>query len=212
MPENGVFITLEGGDGAGKSTQAKMLVRRIRGLGLEVHATFEPGSTNLGRKLRALVTAGGAMDPRSELLIYLADRSQHVAEEIAPALEAGKVVVSDRFADSSEVYQGRARGLGAEQVRRLNRWACGDIWPHLTVVLDIDPGQGLARAASRQADLGLLPDRLEEEGHQFQERVRQGFLDQAAAEPARIKVVPAQGSPEEVAELVWQQVFPLFKE
>ncbi|MBU4565720.1 MAG: dTMP kinase [Desulfarculus sp.] len=208
------FITLEGGEGVGKSTQQRMLVRRARGLGLTVTGTREPGATQLGASVRDLLTTPGNDHPgqRSELLLYLADRAQHVERVIAPALEGGQVVICDRFADSSEVYQGRARGLGVEWVRGLNRWACGEVWPDLTILLDLEPGLGLRRVNKRQGELGLTTDRLENEGLEFHRQVRQGFLDQAAAEPERIKVVDASMPQDEVALAVWALAEPLLKE
>lgn len=208
------FLTLEGGEGAGKSTQHSMLVRRARGLGLKVVGTREPGATVLGARVRDILTGPSREQPspRAELMLYMADRAQHISQIIAPALSEGKVVICDRFADSSEVYQGRARGLGQETVRRLNQWACGDIWPDLTVLLDQDPAVGLKRVYKRQGDLGLTPDRLENEGLEFHKLVRQGYLDQAQAEPGRIKVVDAGLAPDELAEAVWEMVEPLLKE
>ncbi|MBU1450339.1 MAG: dTMP kinase [Proteobacteria bacterium] len=217
-PESGKarppFITLEGGEGVGKSTQQHMLVRRARGLGLTVASTREPGATPLGAAVRDLLTAPGRDHPgqRAELLLYLADRAQHVERIIAPALEGGQVVICDRFADSSEVYQGRARGLGVTWVRQLNRWACGEVWPDLTILLDLEPGQGMRRVNKRQGELGLVPDRLEAEGLEFHLQVRQGFLDQAEAEPERIKVVDASLPQEEVALAVWSLAEPVLKE
>jgi dTMP kinase len=208
------FITLEGGEGAGKSTQQHMLVRRARGLGLTVTSTREPGATLLGASVRELLTAPGKDHPgrRSELFLYLADRAQHVERVIAPALSEGQVVICDRFTDSSEVYQGRARGLGADWVRTLNRWACGEVWPDLTILLDLEPGAGLGRVNQRQGRLGLTPDRLENEGLGFHQKVRQGFLDQAAEEAERIKVVDASQPQEKVAGAVWALAEPLLKE
>lgn len=211
--ERGPLITLEGGEGVGKTTQQRMLVRRIRGLGRQVVATREPGGTPLGRALRDLLQTRQGQDPDglTELWLYLADRSHHLDQVVRPALEQGQVVISDRFVDSSEVYQGRARGLDWEWVRQLNRRICGDLWPDLTMVLDLDPGQGLARAAARQGSLGLAPDRLEGEGLQFHQQVRQGFLDQVEAEPQRMRLVDAARPAEEVAEAIWGQVEPLLK-
>ena len=206
------FITLEGGEGAGKSTQAKKLARRIAGLGLRVDITRQPGATDLGRAIRCLLqdpelSHGPA--PLAELMLYLADRAQHVERMIRPALESGTVVVCDRFADSSEVYQGVAHGLGLEMVRKLNRVVCGDVWPDVTLILDIDPVDGLHRALFRQGELGLGPDRMEQLGLQFHRKVREGFLSRVEAEPERIKLVDASGDEEQVAELIWQRVEPL---
>lgn len=205
------FITLEGGDGVGKSTQARMLARRAQALGLKVEATRQPGATMLGADIRRLVSESSGPDPspKAELLLYLADRAEHVEKLIRPALAAGKVVICDRFADSSEVYQGVARGLGAERIREWNRWICGDLWPDITILLDMDPEHSLARADQRQGWLGL--DRMEAQGDGFHAKVRQGFLDQAAAEPERIKLVKAQAPQEEVAQEVWELVEPFLR-
>ncbi len=208
-PPAGCFITLEGGEGAGKTTQAHMLVRRLKALGRKVVSTREPGGTPLGQRLEELLKGqSGRLVPgrRAELMLYLAARAQHVERVIQPALEGGMVVVCDRFVDSSEVYQGRARGLGVETVRRFNRWACGDTWPHLTILLDLDPARGLRRVRRRQEGLGLGLDRLEREEMSFHQAVRRGFLDQARSDPGRVKVVDGDRPPEEVAEDVWSLV------
>ncbi len=209
----GRFITLEGGEGAGKSTQQALLLRRLRAAGVRVQSTREPGATPLGVEIRALLIelSGESPAPTTELLLYLADRAQHVASLVRPWLDDGVWVVCDRFADSSEVYQGRARGLGWERVRDLNRWICGPVWPDLTLVLDLDPALGLKRVLERQGELGLVPDRLENEGLAFHRRVRQGFQDQAAAEPERIRLVDASQAAEAVAEAIWTQVEPLVR-
>lgn len=214
MTASGVFITLEGGEGVGKSTQMRMLVRRLEGSGWKVEATREPGATPLGKRISDLVrsVAGAGPVDKAELMLYLADRAQHVERVIAPALAKGMAVVCDRFIDSSEVYQGRARGLGRDQVRRLNEWVCGQVWPDLTVVLDLDPEIGLQRALERQDSLGLGLDRLESETMDFHRQVRRGFLAQAESEPERIRVVDAGLPRDQVAESIWAQVNGLVKE
>ncbi|WP_044352913.1 dTMP kinase [Dethiosulfatarculus sandiegensis] len=206
-----LFITMEGGEGVGKTTQMRMLERRIKAAGFEVFITREPGDTLLGTEIRRMVSEvkDESPCPEAELLLYLADRAEHVRKVIRPALKKGKLVLCDRFADSSEVYQGRARGLGAEKVRELNKWVCGDVWPDLTLFLDMDPGEGLTRASQRQGWLGL--DRLEQEGVTFHQAVRKGFVEQAAADASRIKIVPAQGKAEEVAERIWTLVKPVLQ-
>ncbi|KIX10747.1 thymidylate kinase [Dethiosulfatarculus sandiegensis] len=204
-------MTMEGGEGVGKTTQMRMLERRIKAAGFEVFITREPGDTLLGTEIRRMVSEvkDESPCPEAELLLYLADRAEHVRKVIRPALKKGKLVLCDRFADSSEVYQGRARGLGAEKVRELNKWVCGDVWPDLTLFLDMDPGEGLTRASQRQGWLGL--DRLEQEGVTFHQAVRKGFVEQAAADASRIKIVPAQGKAEEVAERIWTLVKPVLQ-
>ncbi len=209
----GLFITLEGGEGVGKSTQQALLLRRLRAAGVRAQSTREPGATPLGVEIRALLIELGneAPAPTTELLLYLADRAQHVASLVGPLLAEGVCVVCDRFADSSEVYQGRARGLGWERIRELNRWICGSVWPDLTLVLDLDPALGLKRVLERQGGLGLVPDRLENEGLSFHRLVRQGFCEQAASEPERIKLVDASLPVEAVAAAIWAQVEPLVR-
>lgn len=210
MQKRGYFITLEGGEGAGKSTQQRMLVRRVRALGHPVLATREPGATPLGAWIRDVVRspAGGQPSDAAELMLYLADRAQHVEQVVAPALARGEVVISDRFGDSSEVYQGLCRGLGMERVRELNRMVCGEAWPDLTLLLDLDAESGLRRALERQDSLGLGLDRLELEGLAFHRQVRQGFLELAAAEPGRFRLIDAAAPQDVVAERIWDQVQP----
>lgn len=205
------FITLEGGEGCGKSTHASLLAQRIRELGLPALLTHEPGATELGGALRRLLAdpAGPDPCPQAELLLYLADRAQHLEQVIRPALAAGEAVVCDRFADSTQVYQGLARGLGADRVRELNRWLCGDTWPDLTIVLDLDPALGLARARHRQGKQGL--DRLEQAGGEFHRLVREGFLELARQEPERVRLIEAAGSRPEVARRIWEVARPLLE-
>jgi dTMP kinase len=167
-----VFIVLEGGDGGGKSTQTEILVARLRELGREVVATREPGATAAGAGIRALVLGGGDLDPRAEALLIAADRAEHVAEVIRPALARGAVVVSDRYVPSSLAYQGVARGLGVEEVARLSEWATGGLTPDLVIVLDVDPGEGARRRAAPQ-------DRMEREPAEFRALVRQAYRDLA---------------------------------
>ncbi len=207
----GLFITLEGGEGVGKSTQQALLLARLRQQGVKALSSREPGSTPLGVELRGVLMDLGRQAPcqEAELLLYLADRAQHVRQVLEPALASGAVVVCDRFIDSSEVYQGRVRGMGQEWVRTLNRWVCGGLWPDLSLLLDLDPDLGLRRVHLRQGGLGLMPDRLESEGLAFHQAVRQGFLAQAAAEPGRLKVVDAGQTPERVAGEIWGIVEPV---
>jgi dTMP kinase len=183
---HGLFIALEGGEGAGKTTQARMLSIWLREQGFDVVTTREPGATKVGMRLRALLldTAHAGMSPRAETLMYAADRAQHVAEVINPALDRGAVVITDRYVDSSLAYQGAARGLRSEEVAWLSRWATGGLVPDLTILLDLPPQAGLGRRA-RSAD------RLEAEPSEFHERVRAGFLDLARREPGRYLVLDA---------------------
>ncbi len=208
-PSRGPLISFEGGEGVGKSLQVARLCAALEARGVPCLATREPGATPLGRVIEDLIRGRGGvpLEPLAELLLFLADRRQHVSQVVAPALERGLVVVCDRFLDSSEVYQGRVRGLGWEKVRRLNRWVCGGVWPELTILLDLEPEVGLARAARRRSGR----DRLEREDLDFHHRVRRGYLDQARAEPERIRLVSAAGSPREVAARVWGVVEPFLE-
>lgn len=201
----GLFITLEGGEGAGKSTQQRLLFNRLRSHDISAVTTREPGGTALGVEIRGLLLEMREQPPTpwAELMLYLADRAQHVSEIIAPALVRGQTVICDRFVDSSEVYQGVARGLDQARVRRMNQWVCAGVWPDLTILLDLEPELGLKRALERQGLLGLPLDRLEGLGLEFHRALRRGFLASAAAEPERIKIVDASGSEEQVAESVW---------
>jgi dTMP kinase len=180
----GLFICFEGGDGAGKSTQVGLLTEALERLGREVVVTRQPGGTALGTELRRLVLHGDHVAPRAEALLFAADKAQHVEELIAPALAAGKVVITDRYTDSSIAYQGAGRSLGAEEVRALQHWAVSGVLPDLTIVLDVSPEVGRARR-------GEVHDRLEAEADGFHAAVRQGFLDLAALEPGRYLVLDA---------------------
>ena len=187
----GTFITFEGGDGAGKSTQAELLGSWLEARGEEVVRTREPGGTRLGSEIRRLLLHGGEevgdVDPRAEALLYAADRAQHVARVIRPALERGAWVVQDRYIDSSLAYQGAGRVLNVAEVRRISEWASEGLWPQLTVLLDLDP----ATAAERRDARGGTADRLESEAAEFHAAVREGFLGLAEAHPDRYLVVDA---------------------
>ena len=195
-----MFITLEGGEGVGKTTQQALLALQLRQAGYPCLCTREPGGTALGRALREILLHGDPLTPLAELFLYAADRAEHVQKCILPALAAGQVVVCDRFTDSTLAYQGYGRGLDLEKIRQLNHLATGGLQPHLTLWLDLPPEVGLARAKAR--------DRLEQERLEFHRRVYQGFQALAAAEPQRIVRVDAQGSPAEVAARLWSVVEP----
>ncbi len=209
----GLFITLEGGDGVGKSTQAQLLTEWLEARGLEVVRTREPGGTPLGAEIRRLLLHGGdeigAVDPRAEALLYAADRAQHVATVVRPALERGAVVVQDRYIDSSLAYQGAGRVLDARDVRRVSEWAVDNLWPHLTVLLDLDAARAVARRESRDGAKGASADRLEAEAQEFHAAVRSGFLELAKSEPHRFLVVDAEQSAEKIHEEVRARVTPL---
>lgn len=192
----GLFITLEGVEGCGKTTQIVRLAEFLRSRGREVVCTREPGGTPIAERIRGLLLdpEHTAMSATTELLLYAAARAQHVDELIRPALEAGKDVISDRFADSTTAYQGAGRGLSPEAVMPLHETATRGVWPDLTMVLDLPAEEGLRRAANTGAS-----DRLEREPLDFHQRVREEFLRLAQREPGRVKVVDASRSPEEVA-------------
>ena len=195
-----MFITLEGGEGVGKTTQQALLALQLRQAGYPCLCTREPGGTALGRALREILLHGDPLTPLAELFLYAADRAEHVQKCILPALAAGQVVVCDRFTDSTLAYQGYGRGLDLEKIRQLNHLATGGLQPHLTLWLDLPPEVGLARSG--------LADRLEQERLEFHRRVHQGFQTLAAAEPQRIVRIDAEGSPLEVAARIWSVVKP----
>jgi dTMP kinase len=193
----GMFITLEGIEGSGKSTQAAMLKTYLAGKGFEVVATREPGGSPIAEKIRRILLdpSNKAMVPLAELFLYEASRTQHMAEIIAPALRAGKLVICDRFFDASTAYQGNARGIDPGEVTGLNLLATAGTKPDLTIVLDLPVSAGLKR-------LGRSLDRLESEGIEFHERVREGYLQIARSEPARVRVADGSGPAEEVFDRV----------
>ena len=194
----GVLVAFEGGEGGGKSTQVEAAAAWLRAQGRDVVVTREPGSTELGARLRALLLdPASRLSPRAEALLYAADRAQHVDTVIRPALERGAVVLTDRYVDSSLAYQGAGRALRVEEVARLSGWATGGVRPDLVVLLDIDPSVGLARARDTGA-----PDRIEAESLAFHTRVRESFLTLAAAAPDRYLVLPADKPAELVAAAV----------
>ncbi|QAB18516.1 dTMP kinase [Leucobacter muris] len=205
---SGIFITLEGGDGAGKSTQAELLGAWLEARGHEVVRTREPGGTRLGVEIRRLLLHGGEevgeVDPRAEALLYAADRAQHVARVVRPALERGAVVVQDRYIDSSLAYQGAGRVLDVVDVRRISEWATEGLRPALTVLLDLDPADAAARLESRGGT-----DRLESEADDFHRAVRAGFLGLAEADPHRFLVLDAAQPPEDLNAAVIARVAPL---
>ena len=194
-----MFITFEGIDGVGKSTQIRLAEEYLRGLGRDVLTTFEPGGTELGQEIRNLLLhRKGDVAPRSEALLYAADRAHHVATKIRPALAEGKIVITDRYLDSSVAYQGAGRKLSAEEVRNISVWAVDGLLPDLTILLDLDA----AKAAERRETTGQEADRLEREKLDFFEAVRSEFLKLAAAEPNRFLVVDAEQTPEEIFEKI----------
>jgi len=196
MPNQGFFIAFEGGEGGGKTTQMRLLAARLRRDGHRVILTREPGGTSLGRRLRRLLLNGGGVAERAELFLYEADRAQHVAERVRPALGEGTVVLTDRHADSSTVYQGMCRGLGTAVVLRLNHFATGGLRPDLVIVLDVPPDVGLGRVRSR----GRGPDRMEREKREFHSKVRRGFLALARKRPGSTAVLDGRRPKGELAD------------
>ncbi len=196
-----MFITFEGVEGSGKSLQILQAQAYLRQKGRECLLTREPGGTDFGRKLRAVLlgTDGCRIEPWCELLLYLADRYQHLKELIEPALRRGVVVLCDRYQDATRAYQGAARGISQPEIERL-RQLLGIIEPDRTVVLDLDPEIGLRRARTRNAadPAAAAEGRFEEETVEFHRRVRRAYLDLAAQWPERMRVIPASGTPEEV--------------
>lgn len=200
-----LFITLEGIDGCGKSTQVGLLAARLRASGYAVVETAEPGGTRIGREIRQLLLdhRNQELSPTAELLLYFASRAQNVDERIRPALAAGQIVLCDRFTDSTAAYQGTGRALGPEIVLTLDAVACRGLKPDLTLLLDIEVAT--SRARTRARDTGA-EDRLEQEQDDFRETVRAAYLELARAEPQRIVVVDARPDVGEVQERIWRVV------
>ncbi|WP_232828337.1 dTMP kinase [Kribbella monticola] len=202
-PTTGLFIALEGGEGAGKSTQAALLVKWLEEQGQQVLLTREPGATDLGKTLRQIVLdpATGDISHRAEALLYAADKAEHVDSVIWPALKTGAVVITDRYVDSALAYQGSGRDLDLADVERVNRWATDDLRPNLTILLDLPPKSGLGRFAER--------DRIEAQSADFHERVRAAFLELAAAEPQHYLVLDATLDREELALKIQERLLPI---
>ena len=206
----GLFITFEGGEGCGKSTQIAALKARLEAMGKTVVQTREPGGTALGESVRNLLQyddAGQGMSPEAELLLFAASRAQHVRELIAPAIAEGQIVLCDRFLDSTTVYQGVARAIDSKKVDTINQFAIGDTMPDLTILIDLPPKIGLARVHARSD--GKL-DRMEKEAIEFFQAVRQGYLDLAKSEPKRFLVLDGCQSVEELETQIWQKVEATF--
>jgi dTMP kinase len=199
----GVFVCFEGGEGAGKSTQARALAGVLERRGYRTLLTFEPGDTAVGKEMRRIVLdpATGELSHRTEVLLYAADKAEHVDTVVMPALERGDVVITDRYVDSMLAYQGAGRALDLAEVESVARWATRDLRPHLTVVLDLDPEHGLGRFDER--------DRIEGESLDFFVRARRAFLGLAAADPDHYLVVDAGRPADEIADVVLTRVEPL---
>ena len=203
-----MFITLEGVEGCGKSTQAKRLARRLKDEGYGCLLTREPGGTPIGREIRRIILAPAhrEMCPETELGLYFSDRAQHLREQVWPALEAGTIVVCDRFTDSTLAYQGYGRGISLRLIRSIDRVMTGSFRPHVTLLLDLPPEEGLLRARRRNSDSAAhgREGRFEQEELDFHRRVRQGYMKMARREPERYVRVDASGPPKRVAESVWE--------
>lgn len=211
MRVKGKFITFEGGEGAGKSTQVRLLKESLEKDGIKVLLTREPGGTRLAEKIRGLLKDEFEDPPcdRTELLLFLAARAQLVKNVIRPALEAGTWVISDRFSDSTKAYQGYGRGLDLKLIEEVNAFACEDLKPDLTLLLEVSPEESVRRMRKRESATNTEADRIEQAGNLFHERLRLGFIEMAEQEPERIKRIDASGTVEEVWEKVCFAVMPL---
>jgi dTMP kinase len=208
MHGRGLFITFEGMDGSGKTTQMRRLAERLRAHGRAVRETAEPGGTAIGRAIRRIVldAANQELSPSAELLLYFASRAQNVDEAIEPALARGEIVLADRFTDSSLAYQGCGRGLGAEAVLALDRVACRGLQPDLTILVDIDVETSLARAHARNTAESHSETRMDEQSVEFHRRVYDAYQTLARREPGRIQRVDGRLSIDDVASAIWKIV------
>ncbi len=207
----GLFITFEGGDGCGKSTQMRLLAERLRTERHSVVETVEPGGTRIGAQIRRILldSANQELCPMAELLLYFASRAQNVEETIRPALAAGSIVLADRFTDSTMAYQGFGRGLGDDVVTALDRIACRGLAPDLTILIDIDLDTSLARA--RQRNLDATESRMDSQAAEFHRRVREAYLQMASRETRRFRVIDGRGDIESVARSVREAVEPVLE-
>lgn len=197
----GIFITFEGVEGSGKTTQIELLENALEAKGLQVIKTQEPGGTKIGAMIRKILldSRNKEIDPMTELMLYSASRAQHIKEVITPAVKEGKIVLCDRFSDATVAYQGYGRGLDLEGIRKLDLLLTGGMKPSITIILDLDPEKGLLRAKKRiEKNRSLKEGRIEQEGFSFHKRVREGYLKLAEEEPDRIKVIGADLPVEEV--------------
>jgi dTMP kinase len=208
MATRGLFVTFEGMDGSGKTTQLRRLAAHLRALGRTVLETAEPGGTAIGRKIRQILLDAGnqELSPTAELLLYFASRAQNVNESILPALERGEIVLADRFTDSTLAYQGCARGLGAEIVLALDRIACRGLQPDLTLLLEISPDTSLARARARNSAETSPETRMDEQGLEFHRKVYEAYQALAAGEPNRVKRIDGTASADDVERAIWEVV------
>jgi dTMP kinase len=210
MQKRGIFITFEGMDGSGKTTQMLRLARRLRARGRDVLETAEPGGTAIGMQIRRILldSANQELRPTAELLLYFACRAQNVEQLILPALAEGQVVLSDRFTDSSLVYQGRGRGLGAETVLKLDRIACRGLVPDLTIFIDIDLETALGRAHARNRAAKPRETRMDEQSVEFHRKVREAYHALAGREPNRFRMIDGRPGIDEIEQQIWDAVSP----
>jgi len=207
----GVFITFEGIDGCGKSTQLRLLASELRVRGLDVLTTREPGGTTLGQRLRAaLLDVQGQVDPLAELLVFAADRAQHVRTVLRPSLAENKIVMSDRYADATVAYQGSGRGFKSELINEIVQLATEGLTPDLTLLFNLSVAESAVRTRRRVAAKNT--DRLDSENVEFHERVRQAYLEIAQSDPQRVQVVDARGAAQETHALVMDIVIPFLEE
>ncbi|WGX97150.1 dTMP kinase [Nocardioides sp. L-11A] len=201
--DTGVFVCFEGGEGGGKSTQSRLLHDRLTERGYAVRLTHEPGDTPVGKDLRRIVLSPetGELAHKTEFLLYAADKAEHVETLVRPALARGEVVITDRYVDSTLAYQGAGRALDRDELEDVSRWATGDLRPHLTIVLDLEPEAGLGRFEGR--------DRIEGEGLEFHLRVRRSFLELARRNPEHYAVIDARAPIEEIAAEIAGRIEPL---
>jgi len=210
MDKCGLFITFEGMDGSGKTTQMHRLAARLRAAGRDVLETAEPGGPPIGMKIRRILLdqAHQELSPTSELLLYFAARAQNVDEWIRPAREAGRIILCDRFTDSTLVYQGRGRGLGADNVLTLDRIACRGLKPDLTILVDIDVETSLERARSRNTVTTTCETRMDEQSLEFHRTVYRAYHELAAEEPERIRIVDGRAGMDDIEASIWEIVRP----
>lgn len=207
----GLFVTFEGTEGSGKSTQMRLLAERLRQEGYDVLETAEPGGTPIGKQIRRVLldSANQELSPTAELLLMFACRAQNLDQWILPALAEGKIVLSDRWTDSTLAFQGAARGLGSELVLEVDRIACRGLIPDLTLCVDIDLETGLARAHARNLREKGVETRLDEHPSEFHRKAREAYLHFAAEEPGRIRLIDGGHEPDAVAASIWREVEPL---
>ncbi len=210
MATRSLFLTFEGMDGSGKTTQMRLLAERLRSRGREVLETAEPGGTRIGAHIRRILldSAHQELGPTAEMLLYFACRAQNVDEWITPALAAGKIVLSDRFTDSTLVYQGCGRGLGAETVMTLDRIACRGLAPDLTLLIDIEAETSLRRAHARNASEASGETRMDEQSLDFHRLVYRAYHALAAREPRRVRIIDGRADIAATADAIWQIVEP----